>query len=220
MNITYVSKSLAAASSNGLGSISTAATSVVTLNTSNLDTARRIVFYSTAGSSTVTYTVKGIIEGGGTQTETVIGSSTAGTAATTLWDYQSVTSVSVSSNMNIAAIIGTSSVGGTPWRLTDWDKDPIQLSAAITFSTSNNGMTGQIDITIDDPTSIYDNPFRTVPIPFNSTSPVGTAASTNSIGIVNVDGSAIYPVAAWRLTITSSSSSAGTVYANVMQAGR
>lgn len=215
----YVSKNLTAASSNGLGSVSTAATSVVTLNTSALDTGRRIVFYSTADGSAMTFAVTGY---GDQRTaafsESVRGSTASGLAATTTSDFSRLTSVSVSSNANIPFLIGTSSVGGTQWKLTNWyGQPPMQIGAALVFSTSANGVTGQIDLTMDDPTQVFPN--GAVPTVFNSTAHGSVAASTNTWGIVNLDVNTLTPVAAWRLTITSSSSGAGTVSATVMQAG-
>lgn len=215
----YVQKQLAIASSNGVGSISTAATSVITLNTSTFDTARRIQFTSTASSSSVTYTIVGVIEGGGTKTETLVGSS-VGAAVYSLWDYTSITSIRISSNLNIATLIGTSSIGGTPWKVAEGMEPTQSLTGALQFSSSGNGMTASYDFTMDDPTqAAYPDPYHTVPQVFNSTSPVGVAASTNAFGLIAVDGNAILPFYAWRLTITSSSSSAGTVYGTVMQSG-
>lgn len=215
----YVSKQLSLASSNGVGSISTAAASVVTLNTSTFDTARRLQFTSTASSSSVTYTLTGVIEGGGIKTETLVGSS-VGAAVYTAWDYISVKSVTVSSNLNIATQIGTSSIGGTPWKITESMESLQSLGGALQFSSSGNGMTAQFDFTMDDPTAaFYPDPYHVSPQVFNSTSPVGTAASTNSFGVIAVDGNTLVPLYAWRMTITSSSSSAGTVYGTVVQSG-
>lgn len=217
----YVSKYLTTPSSNGVGSISTAATSVVTLNTSDLGTGRRIVFYSTADASSLTLTFKGYREGNTvtTFTESVVGSTANGIAATTTADFISVSSVSYSSNANIPILIGTSSVGGTPWHLTNWHITPAQHCGTLNFSSTANGVTARYDITLDDPTGVYPNPNNTVPFVFNSTSPVGTFASSNSMGGICVDGNTIQPMAAWRLTITSSSSGAGTVYGTVLEAG-
>jgi hypothetical protein len=216
----YVSKNLIAASSNGIGAISTAVPSVVTLNTSALDTGRRIVFYSTADASTMTFTVTGY---GDQRTaafsETVTGSTASGVAATTTSDFNQLTSVSVSSNANIPFLIGTSSFGGTQWHLTNWQISPLETCAYLHFSTSANGMQARYDVTLDDPTRTYPNPYFSVPIVFNSTSPVGTFTSTDAIGNICVDGNVMSPFAAWRLTITSSSSGAGTVYGAVLQAG-
>lgn len=217
----YVSKALAVASSNGLGSVSTAATSVVTLNTSAMDTARRVVFYSTAGSSTVTYTVRGYIEGGGIKYETVIGSSTAGTAATTLWDYTQLISVSVSSNLSIATQIGTSSLGGTPWKVAESFDNPQDIAGMLEFSSSSSGMTAQFDVTMDDPTGTYPDPYHLTPRPFNSTSPVGgnPVATGVAIGALSVDGNTKIPFYAWRMTIGSTAGTTGVVYGTVVQSG-
>lgn len=222
MGVTYLPpKLLVALSSAGLGSVSTAATPVTTLNTSALDTARRVAIFSTAGSTSMAVTITGVIEGGGVKTEVIIGSSSANTQSNSVWDYISLTSVSASSNPNIVVNIGTSSQAGSPWKLTDWTKAPQDLSGYITLSTSANSMSGRFDITLDDPTFTTPRAVPvTVPAVFNSTSVVGTAASTNSFGPLNVDaGGIVFPVAAWRLTITSSSTSAGTVSGAVLQAG-
>jgi len=221
----YVSKNLAAASSNALGSISTAVPSVVTLNTSNLDTGRRIIFTSTAAdTSSLTLTFTGLGEQRSKAfSESVLGSTAgAGTNATTTSDFLSISSVTTSSNANVPILIGTSSVGGTQWHLTNWQTSPsMQLGGALIFSTSANGMTGRIDFCMSDPTQTYPGlSSAAVPTVFNSTRvlSVGTT-STNAWGIVNSDAAALCPIAAWRLTITSSSSGAGTVYANILQAG-
>jgi hypothetical protein len=222
MGVTFVGpKLLVALSSAGLGSVSTATTPVTTLNTSALDTARRVAIFSTAGSTSMAVTVTGIIEGGGTKTEVIIGSSTANFQSNSVWDYISLTSVVTSSAPNIIVNIGTSSQAGTPWKLVDGNKTPQDLSGYITLSTSANSMSGRFDITLDDPTGITGRASPvTVPTVFNSTSVVGAQCSTNTLGPLNVDAAGImFPVAAWRLTITSSSTSAGTVSGAVMQTG-
>lgn len=220
----YVSKALGAFSSNAIGSISTAVPSVVTLNTSSLDTGRRIVFTSTAAdTSSLTITFTGLGEQRSQAfSESVLGSTAgAGTNATTTSDFLSVSSVTTSSNANVPILIGTSSVGGTQWHLTNWQgAPPMQIGAMISFSTSANGMTGRIDITLDDPTLTYPCPNHgPVPAVFNSSSPIGQVCSTNTWGAVNADSNTLVPVVAWRLTITSSSSGAGMVYSSVLQAG-
>ena len=215
----YVSKNLIAASSNGIGSISTAVPSVVTLNTSSLGTGRRIVFYSTADASSLTLTFKGYGENSLTTTfsEAVIGSTASGIAATTTADFIQLSSVAFSSNVNIPIMIGTSSVGGTVWHLTDWYINPGIICGRLTFTSSANGVTARYEVTLDDPTRTYPNPDFTVPNVFNSTSPVGTFASTNSMGVLCVDGNVGSPCAAWRMTMTSSSSGAGSAYGTVFQ---
>lgn len=220
MQPVYLSKTLAAASSNGLGSISTAVPSVITFNTSNLDTARRVVFTSTGDASSLTVTFTGKTETGTIVSEAVHGSTATGINATTTADFLSLTAVSISSNANIPFLIGTSSVGGSPWKIVDYysPTNPA-ISAALIFSTSANGMTGSIEVTLDDPTNITSFTSRTVPFVFTSTSHVSVPASTNSFGVVNNDGNNLIPIAAYRLTVTSSATGAGTVFATVLQSG-
>jgi hypothetical protein len=184
MTVTYTGpKLLVALSSKGLGGISTAPTPVVTVNSSALDTARRVAVFSTAGSTSMSLVVTGVIEGGGTKTEVMIGSSSANTTINSVWDYVSLTSVVASSAANIPVWFGTSSMGGTPWKLVDWNKTPQELSGYVTLSTSANSMSGQFDVTLDDPTFITGrNSPVTVPTVFNSTSLVGAQCSTNTLG--------------------------------------
>ena len=229
MQPVYVSKSLSAASSNGVGSISTAATSVVTLNTSSLGTGRRIVFYSTADASSLRLTFVGYAEGSTSAAslrEIVAGSTGNGIAATTTADFIAVSSVTFSSNLSIPVLLGTSSVGGTNWQPTNWwSNNKMDLSGTLHFvdsagnTSSTTGITARYDVTLDNTMANPPNPFHGVPHVFNSTSPVGTFASTTSWGAIAVDGNVTVPVAAWRVTITSSSSGAGEVHATVMQSG-
>lgn len=189
MTVTYVGpKLLVALSSKGLGGISTATTPVTTINSSNMDTARRVAIFSTAGSTSMSLVVTGVIEGGGTKTEVMIGSSSANTTINSVWDYVSLTSVTASSNANIPIWFGTSSIAGTPWKLTDWNKTPQELSGYVTLSTSANSMSGQFDVTLDDPTFITGrgSPVA-VPAVFNSTSLVAVQCSTNTLGPLNVN---------------------------------
>ncbi len=224
MSVTYVGpKLLVALSSKGLGGFSTAnAGSVLTVNSSALDTARRITLYSSSGTSTsISITITGIIEGGGTKTEVIIGSSTANTQINSVWDYTSLVSVVTSSSADAPWWFGTSSIAGTPWKLVDQTRDPFDLAGYVTLSTSANSMSGRFDVTLDDPTGMTPRVSPvTVPAVFNSTSLVGVACSTNTYGQLSVNAGGIpVPVVAWRLTITSSSTSAGSVSGAVLQPG-
>jgi hypothetical protein len=214
----YLSKSLATASSTGLGSVSSAATPVITIKTSALDTARRIAFSSSASvSSGVTFTVTGTIEGGGTKTETVIAST--GAAVTTL-DYLTITSVSVSC-ASLPIVIGTVPLGGTTWHISAGNP-PGPIGGTITFSSSSNSMTGMLEWTHDDPTGTWPiiKPGVAFPQPTVWVSSVFSGGvNTATHGTVNAEGSEYIPVYAYRLTITSSSSTAGTVFATVLEPG-
>jgi hypothetical protein len=223
MLLTYLSKSLSVASSTGIGTISSAAPAVIVLNSSQLDTQRRIaVFSSSLTLASAVFTIRGTREGGGVITETLTGlTSVGGTnpVVTTQQDYLSVTSISASSQIERVAIFGTSSQGGTPWHLVSVANNPIVVSAAITLSSSGLAMTGAIDVTLDDPTRTFPNPNFTAPQSFNSTSHVGAPTSTNAWGIVNVDANSNTPITAFRLTMTSTAGATGTVSATVLQSG-
>lgn len=216
----YVSKILAALSSAGIAKISSNNSSAGTINSSQLDTARRIAIISSIGAdlSGITFTITGTREGGGVIRETLLGS-TGTTIRLTTQDFASVTSVVASSavNVNGGAMFGTSSAGGTPWRVANWHANPMILSAGITLSSSGNSATGVIEITMDDPSGVYSSS-STIQTIFASTSRVCTAVSTNTWGVINVDGQTTPPIAAWRLTITSTSATT-TVSAAVMQSG-
>lgn len=220
MQPVYLNKALNAASSNGIGSVSTAVPSVVTVNTSLLDTGRRIVFTSTGDASTLTLTFVGKIEGGQTLTEAVKGSTATGINATTVSDFVSITTISISSNANIPILVGTSSVGGTPWKVCDYFAPSVpSLAGGIVFTTSANSMTGSIEMTMDDPTLVTTISTKQVPSVFVSTSHISTPCSTTSFGFVNNDGNTVMPIAAYRLTLTSSSSQAGSINAVILQSG-
>lgn len=218
----YVSKLLGAASSNGLGSISTAATPVITLNTSQMDTGRRVVFWSTAAdTSSLTLTFTGYGESRSIAfSESVKGSTSgAGTLATTTSDFISLTAVSYSSAPNVAINIGTSTTGGTQWKLTNWHITPAMFSAAVTFSSTAAAATGTLELCVDDVTGTYLDPDKQSLVPDVFVSSAFSAVSSNTLAGLSIDtyGTGA-PFAAWRLTVTSTSTST-TVYATVMQAG-
>lgn len=218
----YASKSLVTANASNLGSISTVTPAVVTLNSSlfPLDTARRIQLSSTTSiSSGFFFTITGTIEGGGTKTETIFASTGA---AISTWDFLTVTSVTVSSSPLASPIsIGTNNIGGTPWHVLDYAIGG-PVAGTITFSSSSNGMVGNLEWTLDDPTGTWpivrpgvSNP---APVPWGSSGPL-TGATGAVQGLVNLEGSLYTPAYACRLTITSSSSTAGTVYATILEQG-
>lgn len=218
----YVSKYLVTANASNLGSISTAASPAVTLNSSlfPLAVSRRIQLSSTTSiSSGLFFTITGTIDGGGVKTETIY--SSTGAAISTL-DYLTVTSVYVSSGPLASPIsIGTNNTGGTQWHVLDYSRGG-PVGGTITFSSSSNGMTGSLDWTMDDPTGTW--PIQRIgiaypqPIVWGSSGPL-TGATGAVQGLVNLEGSYITPAYAWRLTITSSSSAAGVVYATVLEQG-
>jgi hypothetical protein len=220
----YVTKQiLVPQSTNIVGSVSSG-TAIGTVNSSNmpLDTQRRIVFLSTAAdTSSLKLTIVGTQQGGGRISEIVQGSTAgASTTATTRQDFLTVTSITASSLANVAILVGTSSVAGSPWVMANWWVTPPALSATAVLNSS--GATATWEFTLDDPTeTYYPNPNITAPSVFAST---GIAAATGSSGATlgstatTTMGAISFAVAAWRMTLTSSSSTYA-LNATVLQAG-
>lgn len=110
-----------------------------------------------------------------------------------------------------------SSTGGTnhsPWKLVNWHVTPINLGLVVQSSGGN----WQIDVCVDDPTNTFPNPSLPSSAPvtiFQSSQCAGggvTAAAGNAIGVIT------QPIAAWRLTSTSTTPG-GTVTATGLQSG-
>ncbi len=224
-NPIYVSKNLVAASSTGIGTLSSASPGVATLNTSNLGTQRRVTIWSTGATlASASFTVTGTREGGGAVQETITGP-TSNTAVATTQDFLTVTSVSASSVITNQATIGTNTQGGTAWNPANLHVTPQEIGCALVFSSTANSMTASMEFTFDNPTITSAGvvagglpaPVNSVPVSVISTA--FSSATSNTWGRLNVAGSATVPIGWWRMTLTSSSSGAGTVNAAVIQAG-
>lgn len=218
----YVSKALIAASSSGLGSISTAATPVVTLKTSSLDTQRRVSLSATADFS-ATFTITGTRQGGTILTEIIRGSTAAGAVATTN-DFLTVSSILVSSGLaNGVVQIGTNTNGGSPWQEVNIDVANFNIGFALTYSSTSNSMQAQLEYTLDDVVAwnvsqypIY--PQGGAPTPINNPPAVFTSTTISTTGGPS-HGVGIIPFWGWRMTLTSSSSGAGSANMTAIQAG-
>jgi hypothetical protein len=220
-NPTYLSKTLAAASSTGIGTLSSASPGVATLNTSSFDTQRRVSIASASGTlASATFTITGTRQGTGTVTESITGP-TSNVPVATLSDFLSVTSVSASSVINTQAIFGTNTQGSTPWQSVNLDLMLSTIGSALHFSSTTAGMVASIEITMDYP--FLTSPqvpgglpasLNAVPIPFI----VSTFSSVSSDlwDIVNLS---ITPITAWRLLLTSSSTTPGSVNCTTVQSG-
>lgn len=217
---TYVTKNLTTASSTSIGSISTAAGGTVTLSCAILDTARRITVTS-ASLSGGTLTVIGLNQAGNVISEVITPSTTVGSAATTTQDFIKVTSVLLScslTNSSGGLLIGTTTQGGTPWYSVDTVPNPTALSFQIGITSASTVVAASFEYTLDSPQ--YNNQTNTWPGANPTTGPRvsisslgSTLTSTNTIGLIS------FPITAWRITATSSSSSAGSVLATVLQSG-
>lgn len=241
----YVSKTLLIASSTGIGTLSTA--SVSTVNSSNLDTQRRIIVWGSSNTSTsATITIIGTREGGTPVRETVTGPASAGAGATatvaTTQDFLSVTSVSASSVLSAPLTFGTNTTGGTPWKpVNNHGALPVQVGCYLTLSSS--AITVSMEMTMDDPTTAFyagsggsgpgvpgglvavggqQIPYNVPPQVINCTN--FSSVTANTFGCINATstgGGYQVPIWGWRMTLTSTSTAATppNVNAAVIQAG-
>ena len=225
----YVTKTLTTASTNGVGLVSSANPPVITVNTSQLDTQRRITIFATSDSLvTATFTVVGTREGGGSLRETLTGPTSLGGTTpmvTTKQDFLSVTAISVSSVISGNAVFGTSSMGGTPWKSANTHITPVQIGGVVSFTSSANSVKASLEYTYDDVTltsagtvpggqvASLNNP------PIAVTSTAFSSVDGLTAGVLNIAGAAQVPIWGWRLTIASSATAAATVTATVIQAG-
>lgn len=91
------------------------------------------------------------------------------------------------------------SSGSSPWKLANWHQEHSNHG----FAVRTNGLSSNwtIEVTMDDPTGVY--PSSAGPTIFLSSQVGGpSASSTNAIGAIQ------QPIAAWRLTLTSTGGSA------------
>jgi len=101
------------------------------------------------------------------------------------------------------------SSGSSPWQLTNWyGTNTFQIS----FSGRTTGLSSnwQLDVTLDDPSNVFPSSAGTVTV-LTSTAFGGPAPASS-----NASGSIIVPIAAWRLTV---SSTGGTVTVTALQNG-
>ena len=209
--VTAVTKSLLAASSTSIGSVSTAAGGTITLSCATLDTARRISVFSSTLSPT-SYVITGLNQYGKQITETIFASTTVVSVATTTQDFTKVTSVTLSSVLSSSGglLIGTSSVGGTPWVQVDVTRNPMWVGFTIVPASSQTQTS--FEYTNDIP--YYDPIAGNWPqCAFPARGPLPTISSLGSsvVGPSATSGSVSTPFAAWRLTFASSGSSATTI---------
>jgi hypothetical protein len=211
----YASKILAAASSTSVG-IFTAA-GIATLGTTDLDTARRIIVWgSSALGSTITVT--GLSESRGPISETIATSTGVGTAVQTTQDFLRVTAISLSSAVSSTlGYLGTSSQGGTLWQVINTTVTPINLGFQLDITSPSTVVVASLEYSLDQP--IYNiaanawlgSSLNTGPRP--TISSMGSSVTLDAVGNIN------FPIAAYRMTISSTSSSAGSAAFVALQAG-
>lgn len=216
---TTYTKSLVTASSTSIGSISTAAGGTVTLSCVTLDTARRISVAS-ASLSGPNYTITGLNQSGNVISELIIPSTTVVSAATTTQDFLKVTSVVLScavTNSSGGFIIGTTTQGGTPWVPIDTTRNPINISFLLDVTSPSTVVVASFETTQDYPN--YNQQANAWVGPPTNTGPRPTISSLGSSVTVDTAATLTTPFVAWRMTITSSSSTAGSAAVSVLQSG-
>lgn len=212
---TYITKNMAAASSTGVGTFSSGG--VVVLSCTDLITGRRVIVW---GSSALgaSIAITGLSETLGPIGETVASSTTVGAAVQTIQDYRKVTGVTVSCGVaSTAAYLGTSSQGGTPWFVVDTTRNPISVSFAVEITSPTTVVVASVEYSNDYPS--YDPVSRTWVGSSPTTGPRPTISSMGSSLTADAVGRIDFPIAAWRVTMTSTSSGAGSIAASVFQAG-
>ena len=105
-----------------------------------------------------------------------------------------------------------SSSGSSPWKLTNWHgTTPMQVGFSVAvsgFSSTANG-TYQIDVALFDPSSTFTSSVQTV----WQASQVGGPATSS---LAQIGSISTCPIAAWRLTLNSST---GSATATALQVG-
>jgi hypothetical protein len=219
--VTTVVKTLLAASSTAIGSISTAAGGTVTLSCVTLDTARRISVFS-ASLSGPTYTITGLNQYGKQISETIIPSTTVVSVATTTQDFLKVSSVVLSCSLTNSSggfLIGTSTNGGTPWLPIDTTRNPTNVGFTLLPASSLT----QTNFEVTDDYPFYDPISGTWPqcaSPTQGPQPTISSLGSSVVGPSATIGSITTPFTAWRITFDSTGSSGtGGTQASVMQLG-
>lgn len=203
---TSVSKVLAAASANNIclsqtplaGGNLTINGAAATAGVATLDTQRRVLFTFAADETGRSFVVYGTNQSGSSISETVAGTATT---AVTLFDYLTITRISVDDATANALTVGTNGVGSTLWQAADPWVAPFNIGFGVDVAGTVNF---SVEITqAKDPFGILSPtltpPFASAPTALASKS-ADTAASVTD------------PCSAWRLTINSGTAAA-TAYA-------
>lgn len=166
--------------------------------TITLDAPRRVLVTYGNEASNRTVTINGGDRAARPISEIVnIPSGGAGTLYTQQ-DFLTITSVSVGSAFTAAMSVGTNSIGSTPWVVIQRNVTPTNMGWQTNLVSG--AVTGQIEVTIDDPLF--------VPNPTSSNPPwtnAPTASVPTGLGTINATGlySLNQAITAWRWTTES-----------------
>ncbi len=109
--------------------------------------------------------------------------------------------------------ITLTSTGSSPWKPTNWQIAPQQISFAV---ISSGGSSYFISGTLEDPSRTYPSPVSSSPTPFT----IFTGSSNAMFGMGSSIGSVIdEPIAAFQFTLNSQSSAGAPVTLIALQSG-
>ena len=139
---------------------------------STQDKPRRVIFTSSGNDSGVTITIVGTTHGKAPATETVTGANA--TTASTVLDYLTITSVSVSGATAGTMSVGTNGIAGSPWVAFDsWALNTVAIQA-----TASGTVNYTIQQTLDNPNDPIAPVAASAATWVNSPDPVVVAATT------------------------------------------
>ncbi|WP_421696930.1 hypothetical protein [Ancylobacter sp.] len=205
--VTYTLQ-LAAASANNIATTQTpSGAGNLTLNGSTvvdgvaiLDVARRVLITCAGNNSGVTFTIYGTNHTGSPIYETITGPNT--TTAQSTFDYKTVTRIAISGASTGSLTVGTSSVGSTPWIISN-----------IHAITPSIGLTCVVSGTVNYTVEYTPDNIMTTPL---LTAPTAIAHPTLAIEDATAWGYFDFPIYGYRLTINSGT---GSVTFTGIQAG-
>jgi len=124
--------------------------SVGTWSAATLDEARRVLFTFAANDSAKTMTITGTDRYGNPISESVAGANAS--TSSTVQDFKTVTSISISAAAAGAIIVGTSGVAASGWvRFDDWTQNMLSIQANVSGTVNYT-----VQSTLDDPNSPTD----------------------------------------------------------------
>jgi hypothetical protein len=192
---------------NGAAAIGGVATFYVT---------RRVLFTTTADETAKTFFLVGTDRYGNIQVETLAG--TNATTSYTVYDYKTVTSITISAAATGLISVGTNGVASTKWCIVDPMITPFGVSIGVNFGGVTASVSIEVAIDMMERSIVDAQPGGSgsagsattylPPIPFT----VQAAITADTLITV------LYPVKAVRMTLASGGTSAGTRL-TVLQAG-
>lgn len=179
--------------------------STVTASVAVLDAPRRVLLSSTGNDASALFTVTGTDRYGNPQSESLAGSS--GSSGFTVYDYKTVTAISINVAAASNVLAGTNAVGSGPWCALNRYVTPGNTSLGMDVTAGS--MTATAEYTYDDPNLL---------VPSNSAIPPNVYPVTSLSGVAGpvIDGVLNQPATYVRWTVNTGTGT-GSFY--VLQAG-